>query len=170
MIYCQLIIALFQRCRKSFLHIFIRWICFVSSRQLTLNSQTSYDSRVSLAQIFTKTATYKGQLVAVKRYKKKAMDITRNMKKEMKIVSKFTQMIKSVFFCAFKKNPNHGLRGYLGGGGSWCQKKQKNPTNPMNFQLSIIVPVIAKIWFLKMLSLHRKNQVWFCTTKKVERF
>ena len=41
---------------------------------------------MSVAQIFTKTGHYKGSLVALKRITKKNLDITRSMKKEMKVV------------------------------------------------------------------------------------
>ena len=41
---------------------------------------------MSVAQIFTKTGHYKGSLVALKKITKKNLDITRSMKKEMKVV------------------------------------------------------------------------------------
>ena len=53
---------------------------------MTLTTQGSFDSKISLAQIFTKTGQYKGQLVALKKFTKKNIEITRNMKKEMKLV------------------------------------------------------------------------------------
>ena len=54
---------------------------------MTLTTQGSFDSRVSLAQIFTKAGTYKGQVVALKKYTKRNFDLTSMMKKEMKLVS-----------------------------------------------------------------------------------
>ena len=67
----------------------------VFSLQTTLNTQGSYDSKVSLAQIFTLTGTYKGQVVALKKITKRNIDITRDMKKEMKMV-KLKSMLKQL--------------------------------------------------------------------------
>ena len=60
--------------------------------QVTLTTQGSFDSRWSLAQVFTKTGTFKGQVVALKLFNKKNIDISRVMKKEMKIVSLHTNI------------------------------------------------------------------------------
>jgi hypothetical protein len=52
-----------------------------------VGSNQSYDSRLSLAQVFTITGTYKGQVVALRKFTKKNLEINRAMKKEMKLVS-----------------------------------------------------------------------------------
>ncbi|ELT90006.1 hypothetical protein CAPTEDRAFT_179119 [Capitella teleta] len=58
-----------------------------SAYVITIGSQGSYDSRVSLQQVFTPTGQYKGQVVALKKFVKRGnVDITRNMKKEMKLM------------------------------------------------------------------------------------
>lgn len=62
----------------------IKYILF----QLTIASQGSFDSKISQTQVFTRTGTYKGQVVAVKKFSKRNIDVTRSMKKEMKVVSK----------------------------------------------------------------------------------
>ncbi|KAK2159123.1 hypothetical protein LSH36_158g05005 [Paralvinella palmiformis] len=54
--------------------------------QVSINTQASYDSRVSMAQVFTQTGTYKGQIVALKKFTKRKFEITWNMKKEMKVM------------------------------------------------------------------------------------
>ena len=53
---------------------------------MTINTAGSYDSRISMAQVFTQTATYKGQVVALKKFTKRKFEISWNMKKEMKLV------------------------------------------------------------------------------------
>ncbi|XP_033751446.1 receptor-type guanylate cyclase Gyc76C-like [Pecten maximus] len=54
------------------------------SSKISLNSQQSFDSRMSFTQIYTRTATYKGQMVALKIYEKKDFVLSRKMQKEMK--------------------------------------------------------------------------------------
>ena len=54
--------------------------------QMTVCSQNSVESRMSLAQVYTKAGTYRGQFVALKRYTRRHMDLTRQMRKDMKMV------------------------------------------------------------------------------------
>ena len=55
----------------------------------SLNSQVDLDAR----QVFTQVAIYKGSVVAVKRIDKKSVDLTRNVRKELKTVSFNTNSI-----------------------------------------------------------------------------
>ena len=63
------------------------------SFKLTLVSHSSLPSNISFEHTFTKTASYKCQIVALKRLQKNA-EISRNMKKEMKCVSRALLMEK----------------------------------------------------------------------------
>ncbi|KAK3591718.1 hypothetical protein CHS0354_019483 [Potamilus streckersoni] len=49
-------------------------------------TQLSIDSRMSFTQVYAKTGTYKGQLVALKMYEKRNLQINRKMQKEMKLM------------------------------------------------------------------------------------
>lgn len=55
----------------------------IRSSMVSLNSQADLDLR----QVFTQVGTYKGTVVAVKRINKKYVDLTRNVCKELKLVS-----------------------------------------------------------------------------------
>lgn len=57
--------------------------------QFSLNSQMTYDSRMSFTQVYARTGSYKGQVIALKMYEKKHLDINRMFQKEMKLVSLF---------------------------------------------------------------------------------
>lgn len=50
--------------------------------QISLVSQGEFDFR----QLFTCVATYKGTIVAVRKIRKKHVELTRNIKKELKMV------------------------------------------------------------------------------------
>ncbi|KAK3089914.1 hypothetical protein FSP39_007623 [Pinctada imbricata] len=54
------------------------------SRRMSLTSEQSIDTRVSFHQVYAKTCFYKGQVVAVKKYEIKRLDISRKMQIEMK--------------------------------------------------------------------------------------
>lgn len=56
------------------------------SSQVSLSSNPDLDFRYSA--IFTEVAFYRGRLLAVKRVRRNQIDITREIKKELKIVSK----------------------------------------------------------------------------------
>ena len=45
---------------------------------------------VDVKQVFTQIGTYKGSIVAIKRIRKKHVDLTRNVRKELKIVSRLS--------------------------------------------------------------------------------
>lgn len=49
----------------------------------SLTSQVDIDAK----QVFTQVAIYRGAVVAIKRVHKKYIDLTRNVRKELKIVS-----------------------------------------------------------------------------------
>jgi hypothetical protein len=51
---------------------------------MSLASQGEFDFR----QLFTCVATYKGMVVAVRKIRKKNVELTRSIKKELKVVSK----------------------------------------------------------------------------------
>lgn len=55
-----------------------------------VNSQMSLASQGELEfrQLFTCVATYKGAIVAVRQIRKKHVELTRNIKKELKVVSR----------------------------------------------------------------------------------
>lgn len=58
--------------------------------QMSLVSQGELDFR----QLFTCVATYKGMIVAVKKIRKKSVELTRTIKKELKLVRKgFTFLV-----------------------------------------------------------------------------
>lgn len=73
-------------------------ICFqalhplIRTSQVSLSSNPDADFRYS--SIFTTVGIYKGRVFAIKNVKKKSIDITRAMKKELKVVS------ESFFLCA----------------------------------------------------------------------
>ncbi len=52
------------------------------SSMMSLSSQVDLDLR----QVFTQVGTYKKGIVAVKRVNKKNVDLTRNVRKELKVV------------------------------------------------------------------------------------
>ncbi|XP_071105845.1 receptor-type guanylate cyclase Gyc76C-like [Haliotis cracherodii] len=54
--------------------------------RMTLCSQQSFDSKLSLNQLFAQTGSYKGQVVALKIYELKNFDVNRKMKKDMKLM------------------------------------------------------------------------------------
>lgn len=56
----------------------------IRTSQVSLSSNPDADFRYST--IFTPIGLYKGQLYAIKKVKKKSIDITREMKKELKMV------------------------------------------------------------------------------------
>lgn len=57
----------------------------IRTSQVSLSSNPDSDFRYS--NIFTPIGIYKGQLYAIKKVKKKYVDITREMKMELKLVS-----------------------------------------------------------------------------------
>lgn len=56
------------------------------SSQLSLNSNIWVDNRLSLG--YTQLGIYKGRIVAIKHFPIKAIDITRKVKKELKMVGR----------------------------------------------------------------------------------
>lgn len=56
----------------------------IRTSQVSLSSNPDADFRYST--IFTPIGLYKGQLYAIKKVRKKSIDITREMKKELKMV------------------------------------------------------------------------------------
>lgn len=57
----------------------------IRTSQISLSSNPDADFRYS--SIFTPIGLYKGQLFAIKKVRKKNIDITREMKMELKLVS-----------------------------------------------------------------------------------
>jgi len=57
----------------------------IRTSQVSLSSNPDADFRYS--SIFTAVGIYKGRVFAIKNVKKKSIDITRAMKKELKVVS-----------------------------------------------------------------------------------
>lgn len=55
--------------------------------QMSLTSHSTLSVDIDIGPAFTATASYKGKLVARKIIKKSGYDLTRSMKKEMKLVS-----------------------------------------------------------------------------------
>ena len=50
-------------------------------------SYTSLNSQVDYDQVFTLVGTYRGQIVAIKKINKTQVDLTRSVRKELKLVS-----------------------------------------------------------------------------------
>lgn len=74
----------------------------IRTSQVSLSSNPDADFRYST--IFTPIGLYKGQLYAIKKVKKKSIDITREMKMELKMVS-------LIFFSSiFEKLVFHNLQ------------------------------------------------------------
>lgn len=76
----------------------------IRTSQVSLSSNPDADFRYS--SIFTPIGLYKGQLYAIKAVRKKTIDITREMKKELKLVNiKNSKTIKlgtfKNHFCTF---------------------------------------------------------------------
>ncbi len=68
--------------------------CLCIHLQLRYSSQLSLTSAADLMEfrysnVYTKIGLYKGRVVAIKKIQKKNIEITRKMKKELKIVSSF---------------------------------------------------------------------------------
>ncbi|XP_076075351.1 receptor-type guanylate cyclase Gyc76C-like [Mytilus galloprovincialis] len=59
---------------------------------VSLNSNQSLDSRMSFTQVYIKTGTYKGQIVALKVYESKMLHINRDIKKQMKMMRDLRHM------------------------------------------------------------------------------
>jgi len=57
----------------------------VRTSQVSLSSNPDADFRYSM--IYTQIGVYKGRIFAVKKVRKKSIDITREMKKELKMVT-----------------------------------------------------------------------------------
>ncbi|ESO83957.1 hypothetical protein LOTGIDRAFT_108278 [Lottia gigantea] len=57
-----------------------------STSRMTLCSQQSMESKFSMTQIYAQTGSYKGQIVALKMYEFNSFDVSRKMKKEMKLM------------------------------------------------------------------------------------
>lgn len=57
---------------------------FVRTSQVSLSSNPDADFRYSM--IYTQVGIYKGRIFAVKNVRKKSIEITREMKKELKVV------------------------------------------------------------------------------------
>jgi hypothetical protein len=71
----------------------------IRTSQVSLSSNPDADFRYST--IFTPIGLYKGQLYAIKKIRKKSVDITREMKMELKLVKKnllFLAQIEKVFY------------------------------------------------------------------------
>ena len=64
----------------------------IRTSQVSLSSNPDADFRYST--IFTPIGLYKGQLYAIKKIRKKSVDITREMKMELKIVSEEQEIMK----------------------------------------------------------------------------
>lgn len=62
----------------------------IRTSQVSLSSNPDADFRYST--IFTPIGLYKGQLYAIKKVRKKSIDITREMKKELKMVGSRTKI------------------------------------------------------------------------------
>lgn len=71
---------------------FILFFCLQSIHPLIRTSQVSLssnpDADFRYSSIFTQIGIYKGRVFAIKKVYKKSIDITREMKKELKMVSK----------------------------------------------------------------------------------
>ena len=67
---------------SSYYYYFQRTAVVRCNSQISLVSQGEFDFR----QLFTCVATYKGTIVAVRKVRKKHVELTRNIKKELKIV------------------------------------------------------------------------------------
>lgn len=76
----------------------------IRTSQVSLSSNPDADFRYS--SIFTPIGLYKGQLYAIKKIRKKSVDISREMKKELKLVNMFMSVdyvlktISSYFNCS----------------------------------------------------------------------
>lgn len=66
----------------------------VRSSQVSLSSNPDLDFRYSA--IFTEVALYRGRLLSVKRIRRHQIDITREIKKELKIVSTYPETLVSM--------------------------------------------------------------------------
>lgn len=61
----------------------------VRTSQVSLSSNPDADFRYSM--IYTQIGVYKGRIFAVKKVRKKSIDITREMKKELKMVTPLSE-------------------------------------------------------------------------------
>lgn len=70
----------------------------VRSSQVSLSSNPDADFRYST--IYTQIGVYKGRIFAVKKVRKKSIEITREMKKELKMVMIAKSIILMLFIIA----------------------------------------------------------------------
>lgn len=76
----------------------------IRTSQVSLSSNPDLDFRYST--IFTPIGLYKGQLYAIKKVKKKSIDITREMKKELKLLRDMRHDNLNAFIGACTEPPN----------------------------------------------------------------
>lgn len=76
----------------------------IRTSQVSLSSNPDLDFRYST--IFTPIGLYKGQLYAIKKVKKKSIDITREMKKELKLLRDMRHDNLNAFIGACTDPPN----------------------------------------------------------------
>jgi len=67
----------------------------IRTSQVSLSSNPDADFRYTT--IFTPIGLYKGQLYAIKKVRKKSVDITREMKKELKLVRRIVTVKHNPF-------------------------------------------------------------------------
>lgn len=74
----------------------------IRTSQVSLSSNPDADFRYS--SIYTPIGIYKGRVFSIKKVAKKSVDITRNMKKELKIVSESGTVGALAYFILFLLN------------------------------------------------------------------
>jgi hypothetical protein len=68
----------------------------IRTSQVSLSSNPDADFRYST--IYTPVGIYRGRVLAIKKVAKKSIDITRNMKKELKIVRYYKYIVISTVY------------------------------------------------------------------------
>lgn len=94
----------------------------IRTSQVSLSSNPDADFRYST--IFTPIGLYKGQLYAIKKIRKKSVDITREMKMELKVVScdkknmlhrpSFLTFCPNIFFAKLRDIRHDNLNAFIG--------------------------------------------------------
>ncbi|CAG2169153.1 unnamed protein product, partial [Oppiella nova] len=123
----------------------------LGASQMSIASQTSVESRFHNNQVFTQRAIYRGAFVAVKHLKpnRRSFDISRNIKKEMKLMKELNHDNINQFIGA-NIEPNSVLivTEYCGKGSLYDILENEDIKIPESFQTSFVFELISGMTFL----------------------
>ena len=123
----------------------------LGASQISIASQASIDSRFHCQQVFTTTATYRGAWVAVKQLKsnRRTFDISRNIKKEMKIMKSLNHDNINQFIGAYiEPSSIFIITEYCSKGSLYDILENDNFKMDNMFQTSLLFDLISGMIFL----------------------